>query len=141
MSNQDLGIFVCENCGNVGASNVPYDERPSESCWVCGADDWIFEPVDGLDARAKAAIVLGDDGMAELEDLGVTVVDARRLHALEALAEAAKAWRHLSMDGQYNEIPTAEELFEIVQAIGRASDSIRDAVDELEAMEREPTND
>lgn len=42
---------------------------------------------------------------------------------------------------QYNEIPTAEELFEIVQAIGRASDSIRDAVDELEAMERESTND
>jgi hypothetical protein len=46
--------------------------------------------LDGLDARAKAAAILSGRKLQMLEDAGLTVVDKRRLEALEELYRDVK---------------------------------------------------
>lgn len=74
--------------------------------------------LDGLDARAKAAEIIRWRRLQQLEDAGLTVIERRRLEALERVAEIA---RHLYSHHyvEYNDETTWQELWDALEAMER----------------------
>lgn len=88
------------------------------------------------DVRERAAAILTSDKLRMLEEAGLTVVDKRRLEALERLTERAIEWRNCFVDRAGYAANRAEALARHIRN-GETTWALARAIDEVEAMERE----